>query len=180
MKTTCNGIGTQTALVPAKLSLPFVRFIRDNDDSVATKCEASKSSSLSGFCTLTTESAPTPCIFGNITLIDPQPLSTSNTTNVDSDVSVIETEVELDKSIEPPENEMSPPLAMRDAAFQNNATTKNVANLPRLGVKVKPNTNIASLVTKPEGQLETVPKEFEVTPRRSKTVTFADETKTIS
>jgi len=47
-------------------------------------------------------------------------------------------------------------------------------------VKAKPNTNTASLVTKPEGQLEVVPKEFEATPRKSKTVTFADETKTIS
>jgi len=313
LKTTCNDIGTRTELVPTKLGSPFVYFIRD-DDSVANNCEASKSSSLSDLNTATTESAPMPRIFGNITLIDSQPSSTSISTTTataatacgnvkaepnltfddeacasptvnvtmsscdgnrvqpkdlylwhpdfskqfnnhfdsdesdddmkgyynlfavdkceddadcpfcnddidfsgtddgcewsrcswvewangfgetdsdddtvmtdsddfDSDVTVIETEVELDKSVEPPENEMSLPLAMREAAFQNNATTKPDANLPRLGVQVQPNTSTASLVTKPEDQLETVPKEFEVTPRKSKTVRFADQHKTIS
>ena len=103
---------------------------------------------------------------------------TTDSDDFDSDVTVTETEV--DKSVESPENEMTPPLAMREAAFQNNATTKPDANLPRLGVQVQPNTSTASLVTKPEDQLETVPKEFEVTPRKSKTVRFADQHKTIS
>ena len=78
MKITCNDIGIQTKLVPAKLGLPFICFIRD-DETVVTNCEMSKSSSLSGPNAPTTEYAPMPHIFGNITLIDPQSTSISST-----------------------------------------------------------------------------------------------------
>ena len=302
----------QTKWVPAKLSSSFVHLIRD-DEPVVINRQVSNSSSLSDLNTPTTESASMPCIFGNISFIDPQLSLTSNTTTTvttantasgnvkaepnfisddevcasssasvamsscndnevkstdlhlwcpdlskqsnnhfdsdesdddmkgcynlfavdkcedgtdcpfctneidlsdtndgcewtrcswvewangfeetdsdddaittdsddfDSAVTVFETQV--DKSVESPENEMSLPLAMRETAFHNYATIKSGANLPRLDVLVQQNTNSAALVTKPEGQLETVPKEFEVTPRNSKIVRFADKIKTVS
>jgi len=49
-----------------------------DDEFVATNCEVSRSSSLSGLNTATTEFAPMPSIIGNITLIDPQSSSTSS------------------------------------------------------------------------------------------------------
>jgi len=78
MPTSSACVTARTESLLAKLGVPFVRFLRD-DESVATNHEASKSLSLSGLNTSTIESAPIPCIYGSFTFIDTQSSSISST-----------------------------------------------------------------------------------------------------